>query len=203
VPPVRTAKNARAAAASSEAMRGISAARGRSAISAMASLLAAAALAFFAVRTGGTTISYWMFARDYDRELVALDHVPRGARLVTFTGGTCRMPWKMSRLEHLAGLALVRRDAYANDQWSMAGGQLLTVRYLDGTWFAMDPSQIVVREPCYRQRWITTEQSLTWFPRDAFDYVWLINPPPYDPRALKGLTPIWRKGNSMLLKVDR
>jgi hypothetical protein len=40
------------------------------------------------------------------------------------------------------------------------------------------------------------------FPRDAFDYVWLIQPPPYDPKLNAGLTEVWRDGSSVLFKVD-
>ena len=77
------------------------------------------------VRTGGTTVSMWLYDRAYDRELAALDHVPHGARLVSFVGRDCVEPWAMTRLLHLPGLALVRKHAFSNDQWTMAGAQLL------------------------------------------------------------------------------
>ena len=41
------------------------------------------------------------------------------------------------------------------------------------------------------------------FPRAAFDYVWLIRPPPHDAAALAGLTPVWSNGASALYRVDR
>ncbi len=43
--------------------------------------------------------------------------------------------------------------------------------------------------------------ALEQLPRDAFDYVWLIDPPPYDPRLARGLQPIWRSGTSVLYRV--
>ena len=73
----------------------------------------------------------------------ALDHVPVGARLVTFVGQNCNRNWTMTRLEHMPALALERRMAYTNDQWSMAGAQLLTTKYAPARPFAHDPSQIV------------------------------------------------------------
>ncbi|WP_147414242.1 hypothetical protein [Sphingomonas gilva] len=169
----------------------------------MANLFLAASLAFFAVRTAGTTISFWLYDRDYDRELAALDHVPIGARLVSFTSGSCFVVWKMHRLEHLPGLALIRRGAYTNDQWSMAGAQLLTVTYRGGGPFTHDPSQITTARQCRTEFWRPLNKSLQTFPRDGFDYVWLISPPPYDPANLAGLTPVWRDGRSMVLRVDR
>ncbi len=170
--------------------------------------IAALGLAFFLVRTGAATASYWMFAQDYDRELKALDHVPQGARLVTFVGmhvegSRCeRVPWKMSRLEHFPALALERKLAYANDQWSMAGGQLLTAKYTRARRFAHDPSEIVTSQQCPREWWRPVSMALARFPRDAFDYVWLVRPPAYDPKFNAGLTEVWRDGASVLFRVD-
>ncbi len=167
-----------------------------------AARLAMLGLAFVLVRTGGTTISYWLFDQRYDRELAALDHVPPGARLVSFVGENCRNDWLMTRLEHLPALALERRMAYTNDQWSMAGAQLLTTKYRVARGFAHDPSQIVTSVQCPREWWRPISRSLARFPRAAFDYVWLIQPPAFDPRFAAGLVPIWRSGSSVLYKVD-
>lgn len=166
-----------------------------------ASALALMGLAFFGVRTAGTTASFWMYAHSYERELKALEHVPVGARLVTFVGEDCYNRWPTSRLEHLPGIALERRLAYANDQWSMAGGQLLTVHYGEAGRYAHDPSEIVVATGCVRAWWRPLPVALTEFPRDAFDYVWLIQPPEYDRALEQGLTPVWRDGDSALFKV--
>ncbi|MGK6318837.1 hypothetical protein [Sphingomonas sp. DT-204] len=167
-----------------------------------AATLAVVGLAFFVVRIGGTTVSYWLYDRDYDRELRALDHLPVGARLVSFVGETCYNEWKMTRLQHLPGLATVRRLAYTNDQWSMPGAQLLTVRYRAAIPFSHDPSQIVTNVQCPREWWRPVAVSLARFPRRAFDYVWVIRPPAYDKRLEAGLIPVWRQGGSALFKVD-
>ena len=164
--------------------------------------IAIASLAFFLVRTGATTVSYLMFDRVYDRELQALEHVPRGAPLASFTGITCRQPWKMSRLEHLPGMAIVRREAFSNDQWTMVGAQLLTVHYPEGLRFVRDPSQMVTPVRCRGEFWWSIHDTLRYLPRNAFDYIWLIQPPAYDPALTQGLTPIWRSGTSVLYRVD-
>ncbi len=169
-----------------------------------ATALAALGLAFFLVRLGGTTVSYAVFARDYDTELAALDHVPVGAKLVSFVGEGCSNPWTMSRLEHLPGLALERRAAYTNDQWSMPGAQLLTTRHNAAAEdFAHDPSQIVTLFQCSREWWMPINRALLMFPRKAYDYVWLIRPPAYEARLTSDLVPIWRAGTSVLYRVDR
>ena len=165
--------------------------------------VAAAALAFFLVRTGGTTVSFWLYDRHYDRELAALDHVPKGARLVSMVGEECELDWRMTRLHHLPALALVRREAFSNEQWAMAGAQLLRIRYREAGYFRHDPSQIVTLRRCARESYLPISTALQVIPRQAFDYVWLINPPPYDPKLAKGLRPIWRSGASILYRVER
>lgn len=167
-----------------------------------ATTVAALGLAFFLVRIGATTYSFYLYDRSYDRELKALDHLPEGARLVSFVGETCYNEWKMTRLQHVPALALERKLAYTNDQWSMAGGQLLTVRYTAAERFAHDPSQMVTDVQCPREWWRPVQWALARFPRDAFDYVWLIRPPKYDPRFEQGLIPVWRHGPSALFRVD-
>jgi hypothetical protein len=172
-------------------------------------LVAALGMAFFCARIASTTWSFLLYDASYDRELKALDHVPVGARLISFVGETCYNEWRMTRLQHLPALALERRMAYTNDQWSMAGGQLLTVRYLMdrprgdiAKRFVHDASQIVTDVQCPREWWKPVAISLTRFPREDFDYVWLIRPPAYDRALEKGLIPIWRDGTSALFKVD-
>lgn len=167
-----------------------------------AQLLAAAGLAFFLVRMGATGWSYVIYDKSYDRELKALEHVPVGAKLLSFVGETCYNEWTMTRLQHLPGMAMVRRFAYTNDQWSMAGGQLLTVRYKQARGFSHDPSQIVTDTKCPREWWRPVAVSLARFPRHAYDYLWVISPPPYDKRLEQGLIPVWRDGNSVLFKID-
>jgi len=167
-------------------------------------VLAVAGLAFFLVRIGATTWSYALYDKSYDRELKALDQVPVGARLLSFVGETCYNEWTMTRLQHVPGIAMVRRLAYTNDQWSMAGGQLLTVRYKQARGFSHDPSQIVTDTKCPREWWRPVAVSLARFPRHAYDYLWVISPPKYDKRLEAGLIPVWRdpRTGSALFKID-
>lgn len=168
-----------------------------------ASKIALLGLAFFLVRIAGNTASFYLYAKSYERQLAALDKLPVGARLISFVGEACNNQWYMSRLQHLPALALERKLAYTNDQWSMAGAQLLTVRHrLRG--FAHDPSQLVTHAQCPREWWRPLKRSLVLFPRHTFDYVWIMIPPPYDPALLKGLKPLWYDAatNSGLYQVD-
>lgn len=169
-----------------------------------AALVAAIGMAFFTARIAATTWSFFLYDKSYDRELKALEHLPEGARLVSFVGETCYNEWKMTRLQHVPALALERKLAYTNDQWSMPGAQLLTVRYADAKRFAHDPSQIVTDVQCPREWWRPVAWALTRFPRDAFDYVWMIRPPQFDQRFLQGLVPLYfdDRSHSGLYRVD-
>ena len=83
----------------------------------------------------------------------------------------------------------------------MAGAQLLQVHYWAGWPFIRDATEIVTLRRCRGEVWRTMNQALATFPREAFDYVWLIQPPPYDPRLAEGLQPVWRNGGSVLYRV--
>ncbi|WP_170841881.1 hypothetical protein [Sphingomonas gellani] len=167
-----------------------------------ASAIAALGMAFFAARLVGTTASFFLYERSYSRQMAALDHVPERARVVSFVGRRCLDDWAYSRLEHFPAMLITRRLAFSNDQWSMAGAQLLTTHYPAAGGFAHDPSEIVTDRYCRGNWWRPIRMALNNFPRDAFDYVWLLEPPRFDPALLDGMTPVWRDGSSMLLRID-
>lgn len=167
-----------------------------------AGLVALGALSFFGMRMVGNGWSAFLYDQSYQAELAALPHVPYGARLVTFVGRPCRETWAVHRLDHLPSLALVRRGAFANDQWQAAGAQLISVRYPDAGGFQSDPSQFVRTADCRRPDWRSYPAALAQFPRDAFDYVWIIRPPD-DAVDLRGLEPVWQQGRSTLYRIVR
>ena len=168
----------------------------------VARLIAVVALAFCLIRLGGTILSYSLYADRHNRALAALDHVPRGARLLSFVGVECARAWSTSRLEHFPALATVRKEAFGNDQWVMPGTQLLSVRKPDAYFFRADSSQLVVAQACRGEHFRTLDASLRHFPRAAFDYVWLIDPPQHDPVYRIGLKPVWTNGSDFLYRID-
>lgn len=165
-------------------------------------MLALAGLTFFGVRTLATTTSLAAYDRAFDRELMALNHIPRGSRVAAFVGTACDITWTSARFDHLPAMAIVRRHAFANDQWTLAGAQLLRVR-LNAPGFTGDPSQLVVPAGCRHPEWRMIDVALRRVPRAAFDYIWLIDPPAYDARLTAGLTRVWSNGTSVLFRVNR
>jgi hypothetical protein len=168
-----------------------------------ATIFAGLGLLFFGARLAGTTASYWLYDQRYDRALAALDVVPQGARVLTLVGRRCEDDWTYSRLEHLPAMLLVRRLAFSNDQWSMPGAQQLTVRPGPARGWSHDPSQIVTDRQCRGEWWRPIRRSLARLPRGAFDYLWLLQPPPYEKSLVRGMTPVWRNGDDVLYRIDQ
>lgn len=164
-------------------------------------ILAVIGLLFFAVRTVGNTISLAMAADDQTAKLAALEHVPVGARVITLTGMPCGESWPLLRNSHLGAMVIVRRDGFSNDQWLLEGVNLLDLKYTRAGYFAADPSQLVRPNHCRDRIHRTIDESLTALPRNDFDFVWLVDVPPYDPAIVGGLKPVWRGPGSILYQL--
>jgi hypothetical protein len=159
-------------------------------------MLSLTVLAFFIVRIGAGTASAAMYSLSMEAEAEALDHIPRGAKVAAFVGIGCHGEWARARLEHLPSLAIVRKEAFANNQWTVAGSHLLRVK---PPWTRhVDPSHIVALPQCKEG---LIEDGLAAVTPAKFDYVWLIQPPPHDPSLTRGWTPVWRKGGSSLFRL--
>lgn len=166
-------------------------------------VLAMLGLAFFAVRIAGHTASMAIASMRYDRALVALDHIPTGARVAAFTRRTCGMEWSTNRMEHLSAQVMVRRHGFSNDQWEVSGANLMNTIKADAPGFVFDPSQLTVPARCKGGPWKTPDEALAKLPRAAFDYVWMIDPPRYDERLTAGMVPVWRDGADVLYRIAR
>lgn len=164
---------------------------------------AMAALLFFVVRLGATTIDFVEKDRDYRVQLEAIDHIPPGARVMTLVDLPCEGQWAPTKLDHIGNLALVRRHAFVNGQWEMPGAQLLRVDHkrVFGR-YAADPSQIVRPQGCRAPYLQSYEASLAGFPREHFDYLWLINMPPHRwPARDRSLIRVWSAPRGVLYRI--
>ena len=166
----------------------------------LARTLAILGLSFLLIRTAATTISTTIAANDQNAKLRALDHVPMGARVASLAGRACGIQWALQRNAHLGSMVITRRHGFSNGQWVIEGTNLLTLRYRKPGIFAADPSQIVRPNGCRSRRW-WIDRALRSFPREHFDYLWLIDPPPFDPQQVAGLHPVWRGPDSVLYQV--
>ena len=63
-----------------------------------------------------------------------------------------------------------------------------------------DASEIVSPNNCpYRRWWV--DRALAAQPRDRFDYVWMLNPPPFDPELTDGMSLVWSGAKSRLYRI--
>ena len=166
-----------------------------------AQVLAVLGLLFFAARTAANTASLAIASDDQQAKLQAIDHMPDGARVITLTGMPCRAYWPLLRNSHLGAMVIVRREGFSNDQWVIEGLNLLDLKYRRAGYFAADPSQLVRPNGCADRLHRTIDQSLAQLPRADFDFVWLIDVPPFDPQLTQGLAPVWRGPGSILYRT--
>jgi hypothetical protein len=168
-----------------------------------ARIVAALALAFLLVRTAANTVSLAMASDDQQAKLEAIDDIPMGARVLSLVGVTCKdKRWPLWRNAHLGSFVTIRRQGFSNNNWENPGSQLLSVRYDAAGVYRYDPSELVRAPSCGEPNARPINYALATFPRDAFDYVWLIDPPAYHARLLTGATPVWKGAGSELYRLD-
>jgi hypothetical protein len=165
--------------------------------------LAIFAIAFVVLRMAGTTASMAIAADDQQEQLAALDHIPMGARVVTLVGDACGFHWPLPRNSHLGAMVTVRREGFSNDQWVLEGMNLLDLHYAAADGFAADPSQRARPNGCQVGLLRSIDEALRGIPRHAFDFVWLVEVPPFDPALTKGLQPVWRTPGSILYRIPK
>ena len=164
-----------------------------------ASLVAAAALAIYGVRLAILTVDFAAKDRAYAAQLHALDHVAPGSRVFVQVSLQCIGYWETTRMDHLGAMAIVRRGAFVNGQWTAAGAQLLTIRYAPAKGYAEDPTQILRPARCRDRKAKTYPQAINELPRNAFDYVWLVDRPRAALNGFPGLVPVWIGARSGIL----
>jgi hypothetical protein len=108
----------------------------------------------------------------------------------------------MPRNSHLGGLVIVRRHGFSNDQWAIQGQNLLDLRYHRPGVYRADPSQMVRGMHCRRRTAWRVDLAFRMLPHDKLDYLWIIDPPPLDPRWTKDMKEVWRGPRSVLYRLQ-
>ncbi len=98
-------------------------------------------------------------------------------------------------------MVIVRSHGFSNDQWAISGTNLLKVHYPRAGVFEADPSQMVLPNRCGKGRW-SVDRAMTELPLYAFDYLWLIEVPDYDPSLLTGMELVWSGPGSALYRIN-
>ena len=181
--------------------------------------LAVLGLLFILVRVAGNTASFAIADHEIKLRTAALQHIPLGAPVLNLVAGECGHSWNMPRFSHLGSFVITRRYGFSNDQFPLAG-HLQAIKYTAAGHFMMDPSELTFTTDCQRRTrklflsqgkiklannvkgtFRTADQSLDLFPRDAFDYVWLIDAAGLTNKKRPDLALIWTDGGSSLFRV--
>lgn len=167
----------------------------------VANAVAYSGMIVLALRLVVTAASFADYADDFKRQLVALQHIEAGSRVLAFVEHSClQESWRNTRRDHLASLASIYRQAWVNDNWAIPGLHMVVPRFRPGRGFTADPSEFVWSERCAGTRLRTVDNALKYAPIERVDYVWLIDtgmPHRPDPR----LRLVWQDGRSLLFAV--
>lgn len=156
-----------------------------------------AAVLFVGARLCGNTVSMAMWDRQIAQESRVLTSLPKGVQLLTFVALPCKDLTMQGDVRdvHIASYALMRRHAFANDQWAMVGGQLLRIdNPTVGPFFDASTSSLV-GEQCQGFNQLLLAVSTV---PPKVPYLWVVWHAPELPLA--GWHPIARSGDSVLYR---
>lgn len=163
--------------------------------------LGMAGIGFFALRLVTTTFVFATAANAQSRELAALGALPVGSAVLVLEAEPAKTDWPVSRDTHLGSIAIARRRVFTNDQWAIAGQQLISPLHPAAAPFDRDPSQIVY--PVGAGYQITDfDRAIATFDRGTFDRVWTIGFSAGRARAAD-LSLEWHSDRSAVYRVDR
>lgn len=160
-------------------------------------IVALLGVGIFAARLAMTTVGWQQRGSAAVADLEALDSVPRGSRIAVMSSPTACEDWHLKGFDHLASLAIVRREAFVNTQWDIAGSQLLRPLYNRGRGFndAISTRMAGKRSACDGT---PLPQMLAGLPRDRFDYVWVFD----DAADAPWLRPVFAGPHGRLYRIE-
>lgn len=159
------------------------------------------ALVFLAARLTITGVSYVEQDRRVQAVLPALEQMPKGARVAFFAVKPCMPFWGMPVLDHVAGAAMARRNAFVNDQWQQPGVNPLIVNYPAARPFVSDPSHLIQADNCSHRARPSIARTLPRIPAGAFTHVWLVGAVPATLAVPANFEPVPYRGEGKLYRI--
>lgn len=121
----------------------------------------------FGIRTAEITQGWTQRGTAAMIDLAGLEKLPLGARIAVVLGPDACRRFPLTSLSELPSLAIVRRDAFVNSEWDLAGQQLMQPVWNLGHGY--NDQRSVVQ--CSRTQPLAA--TLARLPRDRFGYVWV------------------------------
>ena len=165
----------------------------------LAGRLAIAGLLFFVLRLATSTAALALFAQGQAAAARGADMLPIGTAVLVLVDEPAADNWNNPRLSHIAGLAIARRRVFTNEQWALAGQQIVHPLHPAAAPFDRDPSQLVY--PATVPGGTDFDHALATFDRATFRYVWTIGFP-IGRAHQPDLLPVWSDGRSAIYRVS-
>jgi hypothetical protein len=159
--------------------------------------VALGAIGFALLRLAGTTASFAIYDSEMGRELAAIEAIPKGASMVTLIGNGSEPGWSLPRNGHLASMALIRKQAFADDQFIVPGQQALRLIQSPSKGFGRDPDQYAFDAATMTRRVGEIELGV-----GKVDTLWIIDDPRGPPPVPPGMHAVWRDRASAVFLLD-
>jgi hypothetical protein len=167
------------------------------------SILSMGAILLFAARIAVTTSVWERSHLSFERHLRLLQQIPRHSRIFGLMVEACDKEWsRVGRLDHLQQLALIRRESLVNGLFQESGLNQVEARIRKLEGFDPNLGATVHDESCpvtYSRE--TLQSAIAHFPRDQFDFVWLIAPNALPTIDTSGLKLIGADGDDRLYQI--
>jgi hypothetical protein len=150
------------------------------------SILSLIALCLFVARIAVTASVWHDIAKTLDVHLALLNKIPEHSRIFSLFVERCQKEWPRGRLDHMQQLAIPLRKSMTNGQFQE--GSLNQVKALFRKQGDFDPNmQGVVKGDECQAASHSFQSAIERFPRDKFDFVWLVSEAELPPFSTVGL----------------
>lgn len=172
-----------------------------------ARILGVASVVFMLLKLGSNVVSLAMYDHSYREQLEVMQHIPRGAAVMTLQRVPCETglaAWFNPRLYNLPGMAVVRNHAFVNTTFAVPGLHLLSTHFPQAGPFQLSGSgNVTIGENCRQGFGRPIDEVVSEIPMDAFDQVWLLDVPRANWPQDKQLELIWWREESALFQIVR
>jgi hypothetical protein len=160
--------------------------------------IALLAIGFAFIRLIGTVYSYFLYDEEFDRELAAISAIPQNAAMIAMVGDGHQAEWRLPRKGHIPSFAIIRKQAFSNDQYVIPSQQALRVIRTPAPNFDRDPSQYA-----FDVKTMTQQLSKIAIGPGKVDTIWIIDDPRGPPPVPAGMRSAWRSGSSAVFVIDK